>query len=214
MYPVDMHTHTEHYSSCGHQTIHELLQAAHARGLHAVCVTEHHHRWSDEALAQALADVGLTGQLIALAGEEISCYSADGVRQGDYLVYGLPEPIGHQMDVYELIEMVHSRGGIVIAAHPYREGYGSAEIVCDLDIDAIEVYNKAHTPENERDAWECAQRRGLPAVGNSDAHRPEHVGLHVTLFREPVTDVTSLIRQVKAGQVSIPVPELVRAAAG
>ena len=214
MYAVDMHTHTQHYSSCGHQTIHELLAAAHERGLYAVCVTEHHHRWDDEALAEALEEVGLTGKLVALAGEEISCYSPDGIRQGDYLVYGLEESIGHQMHVYELIKMVHARGGIVIAAHPFREGYGSSEIVCELDIDAIEVFNKAHTPENEREAWECGQRRGLVMVGNSDAHRPEHVGMNVTYFQEPVDSIDDLMRQIREWKVSIRVPNLVRMAAG
>lgn len=214
MYAVDMHTHTEHYSSCGHQTIHELIEAAANKGLHAVCVTEHHHRWSDEELARAVEEVGVGGELVVLAGEEISCYSPKGVRQGDYLVYGLESSIGDRMDVYALIEMVHERGGIVVAAHPFREGYGSAELMWHLQVDAIEVFNKAHTPENERQAWECAQSRGIVMVGNSDAHRPEHVGMNVTYFAEPVRSIEDLVRQVREGKVSIEVPRLVRMAAG
>ncbi|MBC7288471.1 MAG: PHP domain-containing protein [Armatimonadetes bacterium] len=206
MFRLDMHTHTSHFSPCGHQTIGELLSAAAERGLHVVCVTEHHYRWPDDALQQAAAEAGVADKLVVLGGEEISCYGPDGVRQGDYLVYGLPASIGAKMDVHELIQLVHGHGGIVVAAHPFREGYGSDKIVASLPVDALEVYNKAHTFEQQVRAWKCAERSGILPVGNSDAHAPEEVGRYVTFAQEPVRSLADFIRQVRERKVWVPAP--------
>jgi len=204
MYPVDMHLHTSHYSMCGHQTIEELITTAVERGLHAACVTEHSFRWSDEDLAKVVRRLGLQEKITVLGGEEVSCRAKDDTRQGDYLVFGLPHlDVQDAPDVRDLIEEVHARGGIVIAAHPMRQGYNSDRIVYELDLDALEVYNKNHGPEEQEKARECVRATGVLAVGNSDAHRVEHVGMYRTYFAEPVRSIEGLVRQIKARQVSL-----------
>lgn len=201
MYPVDMHTHTSHYSTCGHQTIEELLQAAHRRSLHAVCITEHAYRWTDEDLVEVVRRLGLEGQLTALGGEELACYARDGTRQGDYLVFGPTHRLEGTWDVRELIPYVHEIGGIVIGAHSMRAGYNSDRIVYELDLDALEIHSKNHKPEEAAKALECARTRGLLPVCCSDGHRAEHVGMYFTYFAEPVASVADLIRQIKARRV-------------
>jgi predicted metal-dependent phosphoesterase TrpH len=202
VYAVDMHTHTSHYSSCGHQTIEELIWAAHQGNLDAVCVTEHGFRWPDEDLAEVVRRMGLEGQITVLSGEEIAAYDSDGVRQGDYLVFGVPQ-IGERWEVHELIAHVHAEGGIVIAAHPMRAGYGSDRLVYSLELDALEVYNKNHTPEDIAKAWHCVKATGVLSVGSSDAHRVEHVGMYVSYFAEPVRTIADLVRQIKARKVRV-----------
>lgn len=213
MYPVDMHTHTSHYSSCGHQTIEELVRAAHARGLQAVCVTEHHFRWPDHDLAEIARRLGLSDSLTVLGGEEISAIASDGTRQGDYLVFGIAETLGPG-DIRDIIRRVHDQGGIVIAAHPMRHGYNSDKIVYELDLDAIEVYNKNHGPREQNMAWQCVEATGVLAVGCSDAHRAEHVGMYLTYFSRPVFSVADLIDQVKTRRVRPQLAHTAQTAAG
>jgi hypothetical protein len=202
MYPVDFHVHTTHYSGCGHQTIDELVSVALDRGLHAVCVTEHHFRWFEEDLLAVLLRMGVYGRIAVLPGEEIAAYADDGTKQGDYLVFGVPHPIGRR-DVRRLIPEVHGLGGIVIAAHPMRAGYGSADMVGELPLDGLEVFNRNHDPAQQRQALESTRRSGVLPLGASDAHRVEHVGMYVTYFEEPLATVDDLVAQVKARRVWI-----------
>ncbi len=212
MYAVDMHTHTSHYSTCGHQTIEELVLAAYEKGLHAICVTEHEFRWPDEDLREVVRRLGLEGKITVLAGEEIPSYSSDGVRYGDWLIFGIEKTIGRG-DIRQILPWVHEQGGIVIAAHPMRPGYNSDKIVYELDVDALEVRNKAYGPDEEAKAWECVRRTGKLPVANSDAHRAEHVGMYVTYFEQPVLTLQDLLRQIRERRVRVE-PQIRTAAAG
>jgi hypothetical protein len=205
-YPVDFHVHTTHYSYCGHQTIDEVIAVALERRLHAVCLTEHHFRWFEEDLHDALVRNGAYGRLVLLPGEEIAAYADDGTKQGDYLVFGVDHSLGRH-DVRRLITEVHDLGGIVIAAHPMRTGYGSDEIIEHLDLDGVEVYNKNHDPAQQLQAWESTQRSGVLPLGASDAHRVQHVGMHVTYFPEPIATVGDLVDCIRNRLTRIdPVP--------
>ncbi len=214
MYCVDLHTHTLHYSGCGHQTIEELIEAAVEAGLHAVCVTEHRFKWPDEHLREVVERMGLSERISVLAGEEIACYGPDGSKQGDWLVFGLPWTIGEDMDVFELAELVHRSGGIIIAAHPFREGYFNPDTFPRVPMDAIEALTKNHPPELAAKSIEFSRRTGVPLVNASDGHRAEQVGMYATLFPEPVREVGDIIRQIREKKVRAELPRSLLAAAG
>jgi predicted metal-dependent phosphoesterase TrpH len=205
-YPVDFHVHTTHYSNCGHQTIDEVIAVALERGLHAVCLTEHHFRWFEEDLHDVLVRTGAYGRLVLLPGEEIAAFADDGTKQGDYLVFGVDHSMGRH-DVRRLIPEVHDLGGIVIAAHPMRTGYGSDEIVEHLALDGLEVYNKNHDAAQQLQAWRSTQRSGILPLGASDAHRVEYVGVHVTYFPEPIATLDEFVKGIRNRRTRIdPVP--------
>ncbi|MBR5120952.1 MAG: hypothetical protein IKU89_00235, partial [Oscillospiraceae bacterium] len=101
------------------------------------------------------------------------CYHAS-----EFLVYGVdkefllnhPEIVG--MTPWELCELVHSAGGFLVQAHPFRE----ASYIKDIKlypncVDGVEVINTSHrNPKyNERALW-YAESYKLPKTGGSDTH--------------------------------------------
>jgi hypothetical protein len=88
-----------------------------------------------------------------------------------------------QLDVYEIVELVHRHGGLAIASHIDREAFGLISqlgfIPPDLELDALEVSPRV-TISGARAAGEAWAH--LPLVRFSDAHRPEEIGKTTTGF--------------------------------
>lgn len=79
--------------------------------------------------------------------------------------------------VEEAVALVHRHGGLAVAAHVDRRGFG---VVAQLGVfphhagfDAVEV--SPHAAPGS-DAWATAAAYGLPVLRGSDAHRPEEIG--------------------------------------
>lgn len=76
----------------------------------------------------------------------------------------------------EVIDLIHDRGGIAIAAHPFDRIRGSfGKAIRTLAFDAIEIIN-GHTLLNSQDPSKIADELGLPKVGGSDAHSIHEIG--------------------------------------
>jgi len=100
---------------------------------------------------------------------------------------------------------VRRTGGLVVAAHPFTPCVGcSWEFNYGL-ADVIEVWNGPWTLDDEASVinWDGLLRTGTwrPAVGNSDAHHPEHVvGLpHNVVLADELTP-GRLMEAFKAGR--------------
>jgi hypothetical protein len=102
----------------------------------------------------------------------------------------------------------------VVAAHPYRRlgvcCTGTGDEICQLDLDAIELYHPAHDEEARRKVRTAAARLGIPLTGGSDAHELYQVGLCTTRFFNPVKSMQGLVTELKEGRVEplIGVPSL------
>lgn len=195
---VDPHTHTAFSSPCSRMDPEELVSAALSLGLGAVAVTEH-SRIGGADVTCALAE---PRGLICFRGVEVY------TPEGDMLVYGVYEDIDPWESARALIEWVHAKGGIVVAAHPFRGRFGfggrlSGETPEDIlaACDGIETHNGADSPEARESALAAAQRLCLPGLGGSDAHIAEDVGRCVTLFSRPVSTEGDLVAEIKAGRV-------------
>lgn len=206
-FTVDLHIHSV-YSGESLADPKDIIESALQKGLDAICITEH------DSLSASLPFVELSKDypLIVFRGVEI------GTDAGHMLVYGVEDDDWNDwgksgsVDAKELIEKVTGMGGAVVPAHPYIvECNGLYDVNPRISIDerirgldgmsAIEVCNgKAiKYPSVCHMLSDYAKSVGLPGIGGSDAHIPEHVGRAYTVFRAPIHSSQGLVAAIKAG---------------
>ncbi|MDF2567694.1 MAG: putative metal-dependent phosphoesterase family [Oscillospiraceae bacterium] len=86
-------------------------------------------------------------------------------------------------DVFEVVDLIHSSGGIAVFAHPgVYDSYDLLEEMCENKlIDGIEVWHSKNKPGEDGMLLEIANKYGLLTTGGSDFHgmyasRPSPVG--------------------------------------
>lgn len=172
MIEVDLHTHTD--SSCDSLTTPEsLFRTAVRRGLGAVAITDHGNFRSCERLKNTEIPEGL----LVIRGEE-AC-----TEVGDIIGLFMQEAVGAR-SALEVIDEIHSQGGLVMFPHPYR-GHSWKMMNDDIlrGIDIIEGYN-GRTPERlNREAVSLAEKLGKPVMANSDSHFWPEIGRCRTVLR-------------------------------
>lgn len=206
---IDLHSHTKPCSPCSVQSADELIRAAMAAHLDAVCVTDHLYAWGGrDAQALAREKYGFT----VFRGVEAR------TTLGDVLVFGLDEDFPEGIEGGELLHHVDEAGGATVLAHPFRRGGGWAlwywlekqglGVTPDLvlrpelqHLHAIETFNGQVNAEELRQAEDLARILGLPVCGGSDAHAAWQVGATATEFARPVTNEAELAREIREGRI-------------
>jgi predicted metal-dependent phosphoesterase TrpH len=202
---VDLHTHTQPLSHDSALTPDELIEAAKAAGLHAVCLTEHDFTWDPEAARDLARRHGFT----VIPGIEVN------TEDGHFLAFGLTEYVYGMHRTAELARHVGAAGGVLIAAHPYRRqlpfelrrdgdwSHALERAVANpayASVIAVETLNGRGSERENAFSAALAGRLGLPAVAASDAHAWPDVGRCATEFENEVAGVEELIRELKAGR--------------
>jgi predicted metal-dependent phosphoesterase TrpH len=191
---IDLHTHTGRYSSCSRLSPRELCETALARGLDAVAITEHHHQWSADEIAELQARYPA---LKLYTGVEITC-----TDRHDYVVLGLhagpyqPNPMSYAR-FQTLLEERRRAGALVFAflAHGFRysDDEGGLETAA---IEGIEMAspNMLARPQPADGPVTIAraelyrrwqQRRSWIPLYNSDAHSTTMLGQFYNLVDAP-----------------------------
>lgn len=203
---IDMHNHTKVSSGCSILEPKDLIEAARAAGLDAVCVTEHF------LLEGATVTQALGRKLGFPVFRGVEARSA----MGDMLVYGYHKDIPEGISLDDLCWYVHEAGGVVFAAHPYHTTGGwnlyaamqgsGLDLDADWDklpvlreLDGIETVNGNVADENNAKAAALAARLGVPGIGGSDAHATHMVGRAATEFGRPIWTEADLVAALKAG---------------
>lgn len=75
-------------------------------------------------------------------------------------------------DAYEIIDLIHSAGGVAVIAHPaaYHNEALLEELTEKKLIDGVEVWHPSHSEDEVRDLAAFAASHGLVATGGSDFH--------------------------------------------
>jgi predicted metal-dependent phosphoesterase TrpH len=189
---MDMHLHTRASFDCLSDP-HAVVQAALARGLDRICITDHNE-------ISAAVELHAEHPDRIIVGEEVR--TAEGV---DIIGLFLMERIPKGTPARETCERIAEQGGIVYVPHPFAGGKGGGgrilSKIADL-IHAVEGFNaRIHNPAlNARAAQWAAQRR-LPLGAGSDAHTLMEVGrAYVEL---PAFDTTpaSLLHALRQGRL-------------
>ena len=188
-----VHLHSTHSDGTG--TVREIARAAARAKADVVLLTDH-----DTLAARRLGEEGWYGDVLLLAGEEISPLGRD-----HYLAFGIDEHVRHRgLDACGIARAVRYAGGFGFAAHPFsqgserfrRPGMPFAGLDCDA-LHGIELWSflndtgerirgiadllrflvtparvLEHPPERNMRAWDelCRERR-VVAVGGLDAHQ-------------------------------------------
>ena len=189
----DLHVHQDKHSLDSKLSIIDAIQEAKTKGLDGICITDH----DDLGLRPFAKYLSEYHNLLVIVGVEI--YTLDG----DLLCYGIDELPTERLSAKATIDFVHERGGVCIAAHPYRHNNrGVKNLIRTLELDAIEVYNgRTDEASNER-AYSEALKLGLPMTASSDAHSVGEIGGYVTDFEEAIYSEEDLIRAIKLGKMT------------
>jgi predicted metal-dependent phosphoesterase TrpH len=186
---ADLHVHS--MASDGIDGVEAILDAAVARGLSIIAITDHERIDGAVAARKMALEKGLPIEVIV--GEEIT------TRNGHLVGLFLRERIAPWASMRDSVRRVHEQGGVTIVAHPLVPYplCASARTIRRLlaaddprvHPDAIEAFN----PTTAAMRWtrrvpafieEC----GVAAVGGSDAHRASNVGQVVTRFPGRTSD--------------------------
>lgn len=209
---IDLHTHTHPLSHDSLLSPDELVEAAKAAKLDAVCLTEHDFFW-DHVAAAALSK---RHDFLVIPGIEVN------TEDGHIVVFGLDRFVYGMHRMYELTRMAEAAGAVMIAAHPYRRQLPfelrhespSADRRSDwthaleraaanpalAHVTAIETQNGRGSDRENAFSAELAARLNLPTTGSSDAHERKDIGRAATEFEHRIADLDELITELRAGR--------------
>jgi predicted metal-dependent phosphoesterase TrpH len=202
---IDLHVHTIRGSDCSVLTPEDLVERAAQIGLDGVCITEHDHVWRSSELEDLASKKGV----LLFFGIEVN------TEFGEVLAFGPEEYAEGFHGVSNLRRAVDERGGVIIAAHPFRQVFSpfysntgtvrpSIEQAKDWPImkivDSLEIINGASTEEETEFARSVAKELGLGMAGGSDAHSIDGLGMCVTEFERDITCWNEFLEELRAGR--------------
>ena len=219
-YLYETHLHTSEGSACGKCPGAEMARACKEAGYDGIFVTD--HAWGGNTAVDRSLPWRQWVELFALGYEHAKEWGdANGLKvwfgyesgfQGtEFLIYGItPEwmadhPELHDATIPEQLDIIHSGGGIVVQAHPYREEFYIPEVRLYPEFaDGIEGVNATHSSpksmSHKSDVWnpraiELARKHHKPMTAGSDVHSTNIFGGGICTAR-PLTgpqDFMSLI---------------------
>ena len=211
MFNIDLHVHTVKGSSDSGLLPQQLIEESQRIGLDGVCLTEHGGGWNESSVEQEFRDSGL----VVIPALEVT------TELGHVIAIGLNThyPGTHRIEV--LREVVDKEGGVLISAHPMRNFFNAPPYNVNLlykdwnpppttpseaaqhdlfsYVDYIEVTNGANSDEENAFTLEIAAALGILGTGGSDSHSVQGLGKSLTVFKNRVTGVDSLLKELRSG---------------
>ena len=187
----DLHIHEKTYSFDSRVALRDIIEEAKRKGLNGICITDHESN-------------GLKNEALILS-QELDFTIIVGIEilttDGDLLIFGVNDFPEEQVGAQTLINWVNTRGGVTIAAHPYRKNNRGLENKLSKvkGLTAIEGIN-GRTPYHENEAARLmALSLNSPMTGGSDAHLAHEVGSVATRFNKVIRNEFDLVEAIKSG---------------
>lgn len=197
----ETHLHTNQASACGRVDGAQMARLYKQAGYTGIVITDH-FLGGNTAIERTLPwDMWVDGFCMGYEaakeegdriGLQVFFGWESGFRGTEFLVFGLDKqwllahPEIRGCTVGEQYDLVHSGGGIVIHAHPFRVRDYIKEVRLYPDcVDAVEAINAAHSSINStsadiplfnKQAIEYAQTHDLPMTAGSDQHGQTMIG--------------------------------------
>jgi hypothetical protein len=183
-YRYETHLHTAEASRCGRSPGAEMARHFHALGYAGIFVTDHFFNgnaavpddlpWRERVEQfclgyEAAAREGCRLGLDVFLGWEYSHGWAHLLTYGLGKEWLLAHPDLLDWNILDYLDRVHADGGVVVHAHPFREGVEPVTLF-PARVDAIEVANAGRDADCNRHARDFALSFGLPQTAGSDIH--------------------------------------------
>jgi predicted metal-dependent phosphoesterase TrpH len=189
----DHHLHTARHSPDSVIDPLDLIESAREIGLDGLVITEHDHQWGAEELAEL---AGLAAPLRVFSGAEIS------VREGHFLVYGLPtlDEVPAGIELAELLRVVRLHDAAIVAAHPFRWDQPFDAIVAAHGpaFDALELVSNNVSTETRARTERLLREYPMGATGSSDAHEIATLGCYFTEFDRPIGSIRDFVAALRS----------------
>ena len=219
LYRYETHCHCSQCSACGRSTSQEMVRAYYNAGYTGLVLTDHfihgntavdrslpwedqmkafHQAWLDarEAAKDLDFDVIFAIEHAYGDGKEVLIYGID-------LAFLLENPDIPRLSLDELTDRVHSYGGIVVQAHPYRNrSYVNMAVQPRADIvDGIEVYNVWNQPGEDKQALALSKQKPYILTSGGDIHiaTDAKIGMAGIALPYRVRDEKELVAALKKG---------------
>ena len=185
---VDMHLHECTHSLDSFINLDQIITVAKARGLDAVCITDHDSMCLKDYAAEYSEKVGFP---IFVGIEFFSL-------QGDITAWGIDSYPDHRVSAQEFIDHVNKANGFCVSCHPFRNNNRGLEdnLRRVKGLHGVEVLNGSTSMEANRTALRYCRELGLQAIGASDAHVVPNIAKYVTWLPEKVTTTADFIAQL------------------
>ena len=219
-YLYEVHLHTSDASACGSVPGADMADYYKSLGYDGIFVTDHFlngNTTADASLPYAeRIEIFCSGYENAKKrGDEIGLSVFFGVEYSHvhgnhFLLYGIDKAflLAHPeiltIGMREVCSLVHSVGGTVVQAHPFREAqYVTEYCLLPHSCDAIEVFNACNTPEANEMARLYAAHYGLPFSAGSDIHhKPFAKPLGSVVCTEKIQKEKDMARLFREGKMS------------
>ncbi|MBP7175694.1 MAG: histidinol phosphatase [Thermoclostridium sp.] len=219
IYKYETHTHTVEGSRCASITAIDLVHFYKSLGYSGICVTDHFFNgnstipsnllWKEKVdiYCRSFEKAYAEGKRIGLDvffGWEYSYLGTDLLTYGLNREWLLNHPYLLELGVNEYCDLVHSEGGFIVHAHPFREAHYIEMIrLLPRKVDAVEVINACRKDFENRLADEYADNYHLLKTAGSDNHwgeMPRYSGIQLA---RPLQDVDDMIEAIKNSEVEI-----------
>lgn len=209
---IEMHSHTNHSSSCGKVEPELAMKLFAEAGYDVVVCTDHYNTYNlnrFEGTPLEKTQQWLRGyEMAKAAGERHGVNVVFGLEaripgsENDYLIYGaepnfvLENPELHHLDLMSLQELCHQYGALLIQAHPNRPMCFPASHLC---LDGLEVSNGNPRQKNNNfmTLRQAEANPKLIRVSGSDFHQVPDVnrgGIVTDMDVRTSADVAACLR--------------------
>ncbi len=221
MFLYDTHVHSSEASACGKSTARELVRAYKEAGYSGFALTNHFYHGNSGSNRE-----GTWREFIQPYFDAYYEACDEGAKLGFDVIFGIEEGVGnskeflcYNMDMDFLLtceelrnadrkqftELIHSAGGIIIHAHPFRFAqYMKAYYEPDFEgCDGIEVFNGNNRPEDANDkalaaALALSQERKMILTAGSDCHNCAWVSKVGLLLPHRVRNAAEFVEVLKS----------------
>ncbi len=221
MFLYDTHIHTLEASACGKNTAREMVRSFKEQGYAGFAITNHFYHGNSSS--------DRTGTWKEFVQPYIDAYyeACDEAVKYDFdVIFGIEEGVGDSKEMlcYNLdfdfllnceelrnadrktfVDLVHSAGGIVVQAHPYRIRAYMKRYVDPYfdDCDGIEVWNCGNFAEENEKAFAAAEGKNFILTAGTDSHTVNsgrHAGV---LLPKRVATAADFVEVLKSGNYKL-----------